>query len=583
MRVPRAQDKVQCAECGRWFVSVANHVLRAHGMTADKYRVAHDLLKSNPLTGRDLQEWRQEIGARRMQDPEQRDKLLSVGFRARPENIRVPRDPRTQSRVGRAHQERSARWWQDRLAAIGCETLQEAADWASERNLGWDEVAEAIGVSTAHLRATAKKHGVRAGRRVTQNQERMLQLAEQYVAEHGSLWWMPEQPDLGHWISVQRKVLASDGLRTTVHDRLDQIDPDWHLRRGEREPVCSHEECQAAAVTLGMCHRHAERVFRSQRRAAKNAGVELVTCLECGAVFRTLKAHLRQVHTMTSEAYRAKHQVGEEALDSPDVHTDRAAKTTSRWAERLASAGWSTWQDAADWAVANDAGWPEVGARMGASWRMAHAQAQAQGITLPRRKHDARHDQADAAMHAKAVVLGFDGVADLLDRTRHLNDVEFGDLVGLRQSPAATFRRRHGIPTPGRNTPRRKEAVEAAAAARWQTRLDAVGWTSWNEAIDWAVEHNHTWDEVAKHLGVSPALLRRWVSQHDDIPTMPRKLTTDELELLDLARAQYAETGTLQHARPARLRAWLSRQHRRRNDGVHTRAMAELSKIDPTW
>jgi hypothetical protein len=47
-------------------------------------------------------------------------------------------------------------------------------------------------------------------------------------------------------------------------------------------------------------------------------------------------------------------------------------------------------------------------------------------------------------MHAKAVALGFDGVADLLDRTRHLNDVQFGDIVGLKQGPAATFRRRHG-------------------------------------------------------------------------------------------------------------------------------------------
>ncbi|MFE7506924.1 MucR family transcriptional regulator [Promicromonospora sp. NPDC057488] len=581
--MPRAQDKVQCAECSRWFVSVANHVLPAHGITADEYRATHGLLKSDPLIGRDLQEWRQEIGARRMRDPEQRGLLLSVGFRARPENTRQPRDPHATQRVGRSHMERSARWWRDRLAVIGCETLDDASAWAAERNVGWAEVAQAIGVSPTHLRATAKKQGVRARRRITPHQQRMLDLVSQYVAEHGPLWWIPDQRDLGRWLSVQRRALASGRPRSTVHDRLDEIDPDWHLRHGEREPVCTREECESVAVTRGLCQRHSEQLFRSQRRAARNAGVDLVACQECGSVFRTLKAHLRQVHHMTTQEYQTKHRVGPSALDSPAVDAARAASTAQMWAERLGLAGWTSWQEAAHWAVSDDVGWPEVGARMGASWRMAQAQARAAGITIPRRKHNARHHHADTAMQATAVTLGFTDLAGLLEQTRHLNDVEFGELVGLGQGPAATFRRRHGIPTPGRNTPRRTEQVESAAAARWQTRLQAVGWTTWDDAISWAIEHNSAWDGVATHLGVSPALLRKWIAKRDDIPTMPRKLTAEEIGLLDLARTLQAETGTLQPAHPERLESWLVRQRRRRDNDVTTRAMIELSRIDPAW
>jgi hypothetical protein len=253
------------------------------------------------------------------------------------------------------------------------------------------------------------------------------------------------------------------------------------------------------------------------------------------------------------------------------------------WAERLGRAGWTSWQEAAHWAVTNDVGWPEVGARMGASWRMAQAQARSQGVAIPRRKHDARHHHADTAMQATAVSLGFADLAGLLEQTRHLNDVEFGKLVGLGQGPAATFRRRHGIPTPGRNTPERKEQVENAAAARWQARLQTVGWTTWDDAIAWAIERNSAWDDVVTHLGVSPALLRKWIAKCDDVPKMPRKLTADEIGLLDLARTLHAETGTLQPAHPERLESWLARQRRHRDNGATTRAIIELSSIDPDW
>jgi predicted transcriptional regulator len=366
-REPKARDKVQCAECGNWFVSVANHVWHVHGVTADEYRELHDLPKANPLTGRDLSELRRELKKREHQEnPEALERLLRAGFRGNPENLRVPKSPETLARVGRRHRERSAEWWQQKLAVIGCGTLDQAADWAAERNCGWDEVAQAIGVSPAHVRSTAKKQGLRIRRRVTENQARMLELAAQHPAGPGSLWRVTDPPELGRWLSTQRQVLAS-GRRHPVHDRLDDLDPDWHLSAQERRTECSTAGCLEAAVDVGLCHTHAERHRRSQRRARANAGVAMVTCLECGAVFRTIKAHLRQVHGMTAAEYQAKHDVDRDALVSPDVVARREERTANLWPQRLAAVGWASWQDAADWAVANDAGWPEIGAHLGGS------------------------------------------------------------------------------------------------------------------------------------------------------------------------------------------------------------------------
>ena len=39
-----------CHECGGWFASVGTHARHAHGMTADEYRAAHGLPRTQPLT-----------------------------------------------------------------------------------------------------------------------------------------------------------------------------------------------------------------------------------------------------------------------------------------------------------------------------------------------------------------------------------------------------------------------------------------------------------------------------------------------------------------------------------------------------
>lgn len=39
-----SEDKIQCLDCGRWYVQVGTHVIQAHGYeSAREYREAHDL------------------------------------------------------------------------------------------------------------------------------------------------------------------------------------------------------------------------------------------------------------------------------------------------------------------------------------------------------------------------------------------------------------------------------------------------------------------------------------------------------------------------------------------------------------
>ncbi|GAA2183340.1 hypothetical protein GCM10009785_26560 [Brooklawnia cerclae] len=46
----RHDDAALCHECGGWYVSVGAHVRLAHDMTADDYRRAHGLKRTQPLT-----------------------------------------------------------------------------------------------------------------------------------------------------------------------------------------------------------------------------------------------------------------------------------------------------------------------------------------------------------------------------------------------------------------------------------------------------------------------------------------------------------------------------------------------------
>ncbi len=46
-----AGEKIQCLECGKWFLSLGTHMSRIHGMTANDYRDKFGLPRSTPLAG----------------------------------------------------------------------------------------------------------------------------------------------------------------------------------------------------------------------------------------------------------------------------------------------------------------------------------------------------------------------------------------------------------------------------------------------------------------------------------------------------------------------------------------------------
>ena len=58
LAVDELADTVQCHRCGRWFRSLAGHVWRAHGMSADAYRAVFELNARHGLVSPSLSERR---------------------------------------------------------------------------------------------------------------------------------------------------------------------------------------------------------------------------------------------------------------------------------------------------------------------------------------------------------------------------------------------------------------------------------------------------------------------------------------------------------------------------------------------
>jgi len=59
-----ASDRLQCLVCGKWFKSLATHLLMAHGITASAYREQHGILWTTPLTNKEILEKASEQGKR---------------------------------------------------------------------------------------------------------------------------------------------------------------------------------------------------------------------------------------------------------------------------------------------------------------------------------------------------------------------------------------------------------------------------------------------------------------------------------------------------------------------------------------
>jgi hypothetical protein len=116
---------VQCHACGGWFRSLANHVWRAHGLSADAYRALYGLRARTGLVGPALREARRQHAREHLRPYWDRASALAAaqGFaersarrRGRTWPLEARRDPRT-TRTGAANAARLRTWTLEQQAA----------------------------------------------------------------------------------------------------------------------------------------------------------------------------------------------------------------------------------------------------------------------------------------------------------------------------------------------------------------------------------------------------------------------------------------------------------------------------------
>lgn len=169
---------------------------------------------------------------------------------------------------------------------------------------------------------------------------------------------------------------------------------------------------------------------------------DLIECLECGRSFRSLAGHTVAQHGMTVQEYKTEHGLPLHVpLDGSDTsarrrearvrvlehdpehvrrlsslrktgHLDVPAPRTPQsesgpaaesieqfWAVRLASCGWESWQDAADWAIETNAGWAAVAERLGVTENPVLVHAKEAGVTLPQVLSTSQLEVLERARH----------------------------------------------------------------------------------------------------------------------------------------------------------------------------------------
>lgn len=118
---------------------------------------------------------------------------------------------------------------------------------------------------------------------------------------------------------------------------------------------------------------------------------------------------------------------------------------------------------------------------------------------------------------------------------------------------------------------------DARALRLWADRLANAGWSSWQDAVDWALENNQSWTDIATRLGV-PTQSARSAGMSGGAVLPPKWQ-----RMLALAEKHVAETGTLLDATGA-LAEWLytSRNHLKSGDAPLA-AASRLDQLDPDW
>lgn len=399
-------ERLQCHECGEWYINLATHVRGAHDLDAVDYRAAWGLSPHVRMIG---DRHRTTARAQALQrvaavdGPFRGFAPVSVDSRSMPE-----------------FEEKARVLWTERLAAAGWQSWQDAMAWADEQGASWRMIGERIGVSGAFARQAALSEGIDV--HLPRVWDKMIEAATDHVAVHGSL--LGATGDLAEWVANARSD-ARRGIQGRAFGELDALDPGWRRPQADRLA-----QARAQGVTLRSTKRMASdrfwktrlneagyadwnelliwatvnsaglseistqlgfnakgmfdvlaaaagaddpfaatAPFRSSRPGHLADDGSRVQCHDCGLWYGDLKQHVRRHVDSTGakytvHTYRQAHRLG---VDTRLAPVERLKKTVLRdvWSQRFADAGVESWEQLLVWAAQTHVGVDEIGTRVG--------------------------------------------------------------------------------------------------------------------------------------------------------------------------------------------------------------------------
>ncbi|MFT4086308.1 MAG: MucR family transcriptional regulator [Gordonia sp. (in: high G+C Gram-positive bacteria)] len=532
--------RLQCHECGDWFVNLGAHVVHAHGIPTDDYRETWGL---SPLTRLCGPAHRARVRARVLHHHAVNPEAAAAG-QMLPRTGDIPDGP---ERI--PYEELAERFWPERLSAAGWDSWSDAVEWAEEHDASWNAIAERIGGTGQNAKHVAANEGVF----LRSPSQRMLDAAAAHVARNGTL--LDAQYELASWLGAARHRRDETPFSRAVSRELSQLDPDWHLdwasrRRARAErgirgtrindralaldavraagfdsapdmlcwAITNHLGSTELGERLGCRGDHAVRRLTVAHDGDPTIAVrELIEsrpgfladdgrrmqCHECGLWQIGLITHIR-VHDdedgepLTPETYRLRHRL------PPDTSLyGKSEVYQERWLARLDAAGFGSWNDALVLAARKHLGFHELAALLDcnpASIWPAVTDAQPDGsfaATAPYRLsvEGVLYDDGDR-VQCHDCGLWFTALYEHVDR--HTD----GDVP----LTAERYRVRHGLAP---ETALR--SVFTRHLEQWQLTLERAGFASTDEMLIHGARHRLGTPAMAELLGVARDTVARHV------------------------------------------------------------------------
>ncbi|GAB20266.1 hypothetical protein GOEFS_109_00110 [Gordonia effusa NBRC 100432] len=392
--------RLQCHECGEWFVGLATHIRDTHGITAAEYREQWGLPSRTALVGEAQRIQHRAYALQRYALAERAGRADRRGLAGtgpvEPGAALVP------------FEETAATLWQQRLHAAGWETWQDAISWANANDASLASIARKLGAANSDDVARA---AAGSGVHLQTPTQRRLERVAKHLAAHGTLLTVTEE--LSRWFADIRHRESVSGFAQDVATTLDSLDPRWRLTGEDRRAALREAGLQsrremwhynnthdkiveagfrdATALLRWAIENHVgtieigdligvksetvlARLHNASRLDPYAATAHLISsrsghleddgerqqCHECGLWFPMLDQHI-SVHTgvdgtaLTTDLYREKHQL------SPEVQLRGSAQWRNEmWHKRLEVAGFDSWEAAVAYAARTHIGHYEL-------------------------------------------------------------------------------------------------------------------------------------------------------------------------------------------------------------------------------